>query len=192
MRGTFDSAYFSERFDREPWIFTYLRHQRDGGFWRDGRSLFTAYDRVKVPVYAIGGMLDDYRDFVGAILENVKAPVKAEIGPWNHAWPNDGIPGPNYNNWQTAVRWWKQWLCGEETRILREPKLTVFMRDAVPASNGYALTPGSFQGFDWPPAGNEVEHLALEADGGIRAEAGGPAEHEIVPVPDAGIEVGSW
>jgi uncharacterized protein len=187
-----DSAYFTDRFDREPWIFTYLRHQRDGTFWRDGRSLFTAYDRVKVPIYAIGGLLDGYRDFVPALLDHVKAPVKAEIGPWNHAWPNDGSPGPNYNNWQTAVRWWKQWLSDEDTGILREPRLTVFVRDTLPANDEYSMTPGSFQGFNWPISQLTSEKLYLEVDGSLGPKAGKGGTLTIPCVPDAGIDVGSW
>ncbi len=48
-----DADYFKNRFDRDPWFFTYLEHQRDGKFWRDGRSLFTGYNRVKIPIYVI-------------------------------------------------------------------------------------------------------------------------------------------
>ncbi|MEX1117722.1 MAG: CocE/NonD family hydrolase [Terrimicrobiaceae bacterium] len=187
-----DPAYFTERFDREPWILTYLRNQRDGRFWQDGRSLSTAYDRVKIPIYAIGGLLDGYRDYVPAILDHVTAPVKAEIGPWNHAWPNDGSPGPNYNNWQTAVRWWKQWLCDEDTGILREPKLTVFVRDTVPARDDYAVTPGKFEGFDWPIPDKSSETFHLTAAGTLTAEAGKSETLTIPCDPDAGIDAGSW
>lgn len=187
-----DDAYFQDRFDREPWVFTYLENQRDSKYWRDGRSLFTAYDRVKIPIYAIGGLLDGYRDYVVAILDNVKAPIKAELGPWNHAWPNNGSPGPNYNNWQTAVRWWKQWLCGEETGIMREPKVTAFVRGPVPANDSYSVTPGSYQSFSWPIEPVKEETLHFSAQGGLTA-ASGPAEELKIPVdPAAGIDAGSW
>ena len=29
-----------------------------------------------------------------AFLKNVKAPVKAILGPWNHTFPHDAAPGP--------------------------------------------------------------------------------------------------
>lgn len=38
-----DEAYFRDCFDVAPWTFGVLCHQRDGAFWRPGRSLFTAY-----------------------------------------------------------------------------------------------------------------------------------------------------
>lgn len=187
-----DEAYFKDRFDREPWVFTYLDHQRDGKFWRDGRSLFSAYDRVKIPIYAIGGLLDGYRDYAVAILDNVKTPLKAEFGPWNHAWPNDGAPGPNYNNWQTAVRWWKHWLCNEDTGIMREPKVIAFVRGTIPADNSYPTASGSFQGFSWPIETVQNETLHFTAKGALATEAGQAGDLEIPVDPAAGIDAGSW
>jgi len=187
-----DKDYFANRFDREPWVFNYLNHQRDGKFWRDGRSLFTAYDRVKIPVYAIGGLLDGYRDFAVAILDHVKTPVKAEFGPWNHAWPNAGSPGPDYDNWQTAVRWWKQWLCDEDTGILREPKVTAFVRGTIPARDDYETAPGSYQGFPWPLEGMKEETLQLSAKGDLVPTSAKAGTMEIPVDPAAGIDAGSW
>jgi len=187
-----DAAYFKNRFDHEPWIITDLKHQRDGKYWRDGRSLFTAYDRVKVPIYAIGGLLDGYRDYAVGILDHVKTPVKAEFGPWNHAWPNDGSPGPRYDNWQAAVRWWKQWLCGEETGIMREPKLTAFVRGTVPARDDYETAPGRYESFSWPIKEAVEETLQLTAEGKLRDEAGKAAELTVPVDPAAGIDAGSW
>jgi len=187
-----DKDYFTNRFDREPWVFNYLNHQRDGKFWRDGRSLFTAYDSVKIPVYAIGGLLDGYRDFAVAILDHVKTPIKAEFGPWNHAWPNAGSPGPAYDNWQTAVRWWKQWLCDEETGIMREPKVTAFVRGTIPARDDYETAPGSYQGFNWPIDGIKEESLQLSATGALVAASAKAGTMEIPVDPAAGIDAGSW
>lgn len=187
-----DAAYFKNRFDQEPWIFNYLNHQRDGKFWRDGRSLFTAYDRVRIPVYEIGGLLDGYRDYAVAILNHVGTPVKAEFGPWNHAWPNGGSPGPDYNNWQTAVRWWKQWLCGEDTGILHEPKVTAFVRDTVPARDDYETAPGRYENFAWPLEGLKDETLDLSANGSLVEASAETGTLEIPVDPAAGIDAGSW
>lgn len=187
-----DEAYLKNRFDREPWIFTYLKHQRDGKWWRNGRSLFTAYDRVKVPVYVIGGMLDGYRDFAVSILDNVKSPIKAEFGPWNHAWPNGGSPGPAYNNWQTAVRWWKQWLCGEETGIMKEPKVIAFVRGTIPARDDYETAPGSYQNFSWPFDGLKEESLDLSATGKLVTASAKSGVLQIPVAPASGIDAGSW
>ncbi|MDP2904978.1 MAG: CocE/NonD family hydrolase [Candidatus Omnitrophota bacterium] len=188
-----DKEYLRDRFDQKPWIFNYLRHQRDGKFWRDGRSLFTAYDKVNIPVYTIGGLLDGYRDYVISILDNVGGTVKAEIGPWNHDWPNGGSPGPNYNGWQTAVRWWKQWLCGEETGILNEPKFTIFVRDTVPARDDYVVTPGEFRSFDnWPLPDQSPQVFYFAGAGSLVETPQKPQEFNMKYSPAAGAKVGTW
>ncbi|HEY5657937.1 MAG TPA: CocE/NonD family hydrolase, partial [Myxococcota bacterium] len=56
-----DEDYFRNRFDQPPWFITYTKHQRDGDFWRKN-SLRWQYDRIQIPAYLIGGLLDGYRD----------------------------------------------------------------------------------------------------------------------------------
>ncbi|HET7448395.1 MAG TPA: CocE/NonD family hydrolase [Methyloceanibacter sp.] len=190
-----DDAYFTDRFDTEPWVINYLEHQRDGSFWRDGRSLLTAYDDVKVPIYTIGALLDGYRDYVINILSNVKSPVKAEIGPWNHAFPDTGEPGPNYDFKQSDVRWWKEWLAGEDTGIMREPKFVAFLRGAIPATDDYAVTPGSFRSLDWPLQGQAPVTYRLRGDFSLSDSgdpAGAPEALKLAYRPAAGIAAGSW
>lgn len=121
-----DDAYFKDRFDQEPWIFTWLRQQQDGPFWRQESVRFK--EPLEVPAYLIGGLLDGYRDFVLDVMQTSKAPVIAEVGPWNHAWPEYGAPGPNYEWRQKALRWWDYWLKDRDNGILNEPRWTAFMR----------------------------------------------------------------
>jgi len=90
-----DEGYFQNRFDREPWIFTWLRQQQDSDFWRKESLKFKT--PLEVPAYLIGGLLDGYRDFVMEVSETSKAPTIAEIGPWNHAWLEYGEPAPTTN-----------------------------------------------------------------------------------------------
>lgn len=101
--------YFSNRFDREPWLFETLRHDKDSEFWRAG-SLRWQYDKLNIPVYLIGGLLDGYRDTLPHVLENASVPVRAVLGPWPHAWPESATPGPSWEWRKDASRWWKHWL----------------------------------------------------------------------------------
>lgn len=135
-----DEDYFQNRFDREPWIFTWLRQQQDGEFWRKESLKFKT--PLEVPAYLIGGLLDGYRDFVMDVGRTSKAPVIAEIGPWNHAWPEYGVPGPNYEWRQKAVRWWDYWLKGIDNGILDEPRWMAFMRTGHPPATNLAAVPG--------------------------------------------------
>ena len=153
-----DSAYFADRFDVEPWIFTYLRHDRDGEFWRDRSPRFHP-ERITIPVYLIGGLLDGYRDAVPRLLESLRVPIKAEIGPWEHDWPDNGAPGPNYEWRSRAVRWWDHWLKGRDSGFLREPRLLLFVRDAHPPSDTITLVPGRWRFTNWPIPGGRVVTL---------------------------------
>ena len=86
-----DEAYFRDRFDTQPWMMTYKRQQRDGAFW-DRASAKGRYADIRIPSLHIAGWYDGYRDSVPRMLANVKAPVKAIIGPWSHAWPHEPYP----------------------------------------------------------------------------------------------------
>ena len=144
-----DAAYFRDRFEARPWLFTYLEQQNDGPFWRK-TALRWDYSALATPVYFIGALLDGYRDAVPRLLEQAKVPVLAEIGPWNHAWPNDGEPGPNYEWRQRAVRWWDHWLRGRDTGILDEPRFLVYVRAGNPPDVALKTAPGQWRHEEWP------------------------------------------
>jgi hypothetical protein len=58
-------------------------------------------------------------------------PCKGLIGPWAHLYPHDGVPGPAIGFLQEALRWWDQWLKGNDTGIMAEPVLRVWMQESV-------------------------------------------------------------
>lgn len=153
-----DEEYFQNRFDREPWIFTWLRQQQDGDFWRKESLKFKT--PLEVPVYLIGGLLDGYRDFVMEVSETSKAPVIAEIGPWNHAWPEYGEPGPNYEWRNKALRWWDYWLKDIDNGILDEPSRMAFMRTGHAPATDLDTTPGYWRcSKKWPVEGSATQRL---------------------------------
>lgn len=144
-----DSTYFANRFDTRPWLFTYLEHPVDDDWWRR-KSLRFHFDQLTIPSFLIGGLLDGYRDPVLRMLDSVHAPVKAEIGPWKHDYPNDGVPGPNVEWRQQALRWWDHWLKGKKNGVMDEPRLTVFVRAGQPPDATQATTRGAWRAEDWP------------------------------------------
>ncbi len=186
-----DEAYFRERFDSYPGLLTYLKQQRDGLFWsRD--SLRGQYDRIQVPCYLIGGLLDGYRDSIPRMLEKMKVPVKAEVGPWNHAWPDDGTPGPNYEWRHEAVRWWDQWLKGKETGVRADPRLVIYLRAGHEPDIGQTRTPGRWLAGDWPVPGTTWKTLFPAADGRLRERPGPTGADALFYVPSYGIGTGLW
>jgi predicted acyl esterase len=186
-----DNAYIKSRFEAEPWILTYFRHQRDGDFWRS-HSLRWNYDAIKVPVFMIGGLLDGYRDFIPRMLANSSVPMKAVIGPWNHSWPDDGVPGPNFEWRREAIRWWDHWLKGMNTGILDEPRLSIFVRDGHEPDPQLQTTPGQWIGTDWPLAGMGWRTF-YPAQGGKLGEAVTASGIDRLPYRAAtGIVLGYW
>jgi hypothetical protein len=149
-----DEAYFRDRFDQYPGFLTYMKQQRDGEFWRKN-SLRWKYDKIRIPAYLIGGLLDGYKDSVPRMLENMKAPVRAVMGPWNHSYPDVGLPGPNYEWKHEAVRWWDFWLKDRDTGILKEPRFTIFVREGHAPDAELKMTPGHWISEDWPIPGTK-------------------------------------
>jgi len=186
-----DSAYFANRFEAEPWIFTYLRQDRDGAFWRD-RSLRFHPEQLRIPVYLIGGLLDGYRDAIPRLLGSLRVPLKAEIGPWEHDWPDNGMPGPNYEWRSRAVRWWDLWLKGRDTGLLREPRLLLFVRDGHAPSDTMTFVPGRWRFTNWPMPG--ARRLTLHPASGKRllAEPPAPGLDSLQYVPTVGTAAEDW
>lgn len=187
-----DATYFRDRFDREPWLFTWLRQQQDGDFWRKESIGFQA--PLEVPVYLIGGLLDGYRDFVLEVSRTAKAPVIAEIGPWNHAWPEYGQPGPNYEWRQRALRWWDYWLKGIDTGVLQEPSWMVFMRTVHPPSTDLTEVPGYWRCDNLGPSAAQMgPRWYPQANQQLAAErAGPPTTQSLRYRAGAGLAAGGW
>jgi uncharacterized protein len=186
-----DEAYYRDRFDVRPWFFEYLKHQRDGAYWRKS-ALFTDYAKLKVPVYLIGGLLDGYRDAVPRILQNARVPIQAELGPWNHAWPHDGEPGPNYEWGREAVRWWNRWLKGEKNGADFGKRFAVFVREGSAPDAQLKTTRGHWRYEDWPIERTRWRTLYAAPGHGLAESAPGAASEALRYVPDYGIAAGLW
>ncbi|HXY71804.1 MAG TPA: CocE/NonD family hydrolase, partial [Actinomycetota bacterium] len=188
-----DDESLAARFDRPPWFLTWLRHQRDGEFWRRG-SLAPRYERMRLPALLVGGWYDGYRDSVPRMLERCPGPVKAILGPWNHAFPHDAAPGPEIEWREEAVRWFDHWLRGIDNGVEREPPLAVFVRDAHPPRTDLAEIPGEWRLEDgWPPSGMQPVAWSLRADGSLGEESGEKGSHRLAAAhAAAGVEAGGW
>ena len=187
-----DEATLAARFDAPPWFLIYLQHQRDGAFWRRA-SLRSDYSSIQIPVFLIGGFLDGYRDSIPRMMANLRVPVKAIVGPWNHTFPHDAEPGPEIEWREKAVRWWDQWLKGRDTGILREPRLDVYLRHAYPPGLTLAEIPGEWRSeAAWPPADQRQEVYYFAPNHSLAREPAAKGAHVLRCVPSSGIEAGFW
>jgi uncharacterized protein len=186
-----DEETLGSRFDTEPWLLSWLRHQRDGPFWRRV-SLAPDYDRLDVPALLVGGWLDGYRDSIPRMLAHVPAPTRAIVGPWSHAWPHDATPGPEIEWRAEAVRWWDHWLTGRNTGLLEEPRLAVYLRSWHPPDPSLDAVPGRWRWEDWPIEGGRDVVLRFHADRSLRPSPSTEAVHRLPYRPNAGAEAGAW
>jgi hypothetical protein len=185
-----DDALFADRFDTPPWMLTYKRQQRDGPFWKR-TALKERYDSIRVPTFVIGGWYDGYRDSVPRMLEHLKAPIKAIVGPWHHAFPNSAYPRPQMEWRHEAVRWFDQWLKDRDTGILAEPRFAVYIRKWHPPGPYLEEAPGEWRYEDgWPIRRVREQALQPQPNHTLAVAASPRDTHLLRYVPTSGIEAG--
>jgi hypothetical protein len=184
-----DESVIGPRMNSPPWSLTYMKHQRDGAFWR---APLRPIDELEVPVFLIGGLQDGYRDSIPRMLEKVKAPIKAWIGPWNHGFPNESDYGPLYEWRDQAVRWFDYWLKGRDTGVLQDPRLVIYQQHWHAPESQSQDVPGEWRAESWPPAGLTPTTLYLQPEHRLSSEKSGSGTDRLRYVPSAGVEAGFW
>jgi putative CocE/NonD family hydrolase len=144
-------AMWRERLEASTcWSDVWMRHQRRDAYWKFG-SVCENFSDIDIPVYAISGWDDTYFNAVPRLMEGLKCPKKALIGPWTHAYPFVGAPGPAIHYLKEAIRWWRHWLEGTDTGIVAEPAYTAYIKDPHLPANCYPDHPGRWvQEPGWP------------------------------------------
>jgi uncharacterized protein len=187
-----DDRTLARRFDREPWLLTWLGQQRDGPYWRRG-SLRPDYGRLTVPAFLIGGWYDGYRDSVPRMFAQMSAPVKMLIGPWNHAYPHEAVPGPAIEWRDEAIRWWDHWLKGAENGIMSDPPVTVYVRDWHRPDLGLTEIPGRWRTeAAFPPERTVYQEWYCGPEHNLLPQAPPDSSVALRYVPSAGVEAGNW
>lgn len=205
-----DEELLADRFDQPPWMATVLQHQSNDGYWRN-RSLAPRYDRIACPVFLVGGWYDGYHECVFQLLDALKVPVQACVGPWTHVLPNMGGPGDPIDWLAQAADWWDRWLrddrplAGPQTRQ-PDRRVQLYARSWHPPVSEPAALTGSWRTItEWPVPGMKNQCFTL-GGGQLRADTGnshvvdedtnrrgGRAEIICVDSPPwIGAEVGHW
>lgn len=154
-----------ERLENMPFLpLRWLAEQTKSAYWKHG-SVSEDYSRISIPVYAMGGWADAYRNTIFRLLENLSSPCKGLIGPWAHAYPNIAYPEPRIDYVKESVRWWDKWLGNMDNSIMDEPALQYYLMDSVKPKVDYAERGGSWQSeSSWPSASIEHKQLFLHAE----------------------------
>jgi len=184
---------WQERLDAfHPQIHTWLTHQRRDDYWKHG-SVIENFADITCAVYAVGGWCDGYRDPVFRLMEGLSCPKKALIGPWSHQYAMDPLePGPHIGFLQECIRFYDHWLKGEDTGIMDEPTMRVWIQDPVPPATHYAERPGRWGAEpSWPSPNVNRRRMYLN-DGRLGDE---PGEEQLAAFRGseaAGQDGGAW
>lgn len=155
-----------QRLRNEPFLAArWLQHQRRDDYWKHG-SVCEDYSSIEAAVLAVGGFNDAYSNAVFRMLANLKAPVRAIVGPWAHKYPHFAVPGPRIGFLQEALRWWDFWLKGEATGVLRDPLVRAYVMGSAAPTTLPAEIPGKWiSEASWPGATSQPNRLYLTNEG---------------------------
>jgi putative CocE/NonD family hydrolase len=173
------------------WPALWLKHQRRDAYWQHG-SICEDWPAIEVPVFLIGGWADAYTNAIPRMLEHLRAPRKAVIGPWAHVYPQDGTPAPAIGFLQEAVKWWDRWLKNADNGADREPMLRAWINDSTEPTGTRASGPGRWVAeASWPSANIAARAYYLNS-AGLEAEAGASRDISIRSPLHVGQAGGEW
>lgn len=174
-----------------PYVEAWLAHQRRDAYWRHG-SVCEEYAAIRCPVYAVGGWADGYTNAVPRLLEGLSCPRKGLIGPWAHAFPEEGVPGPAIGFLQESLRWWDQWLKGIDTGVMDEPMLRAWLQEPTRPGACVRSRPGRWVAEPvWPPPGRGPRELFL-GPGSLDAAPGPERALAHASLQATGLDSGLW
>ncbi len=170
---------------------TWMRHPHRDEYWKHG-SVCEDYEAIECPVYAVGGWADGYSNAIPRLMAGLSAPKKALIGPWSHAFPHVGAPGPGIGFFQEMLRWWDHWLKDIDTGIMDEPMIRVWMEEYVRPAPVYDERPGWWVAEpSWPSPRIQPRRMFLNVLS--LGERPDPEDRVHVRSPQtAGLAAGDW
>ncbi|MCP4819876.1 MAG: CocE/NonD family hydrolase [Shimia sp.] len=140
--------HWQRRLEETPFLAgRWAERQLRDDYWKHG-SVCEDYSAIKAAVLSVGGWHDGYRNTIAHLVENLDAPVKGLIGPWNHKYPHIGMPGPQIDFLGEMLRWWDRWLKGVENDAENLPDMRAWVMDSVPPKVSYEHRPGRWVALD--------------------------------------------
>lgn len=141
-------AKWLNRLENMPlWPALWLEHTLKDEYWKHG-SVSENYDDIEVPVFALDGWADSYTNPVFTLMQGLKVPKKAIIGPWAHVYPHDGAPLPAMGFLQEALKWWDKWLKNIDNDVLDCSMIQAYIENSIKPNSKVEFIDGRFVGID--------------------------------------------
>ena len=148
-----------------PFIDDWLSHQTRDEFWRHG-SIGEDFSAITVPTLMVAGLADGYSNAPFDAVAGMPDHAWGLVGPWAHNYPEFGAPGPNIGFLQHALKWWDRWLKATDNGIENEPRMRIWMQEAIEPNDFYENRSGRWVAEPtWPPPnGHIVESIRYLTD----------------------------
>lgn len=195
-----DQALVGERW-REMWLdrlesmpfhlSTWLHHQHRDAYWKHG-SVCEDYTAIKAAVLSIGGWHDGYRNTISHLVENLNAPVKGIVGPWNHKYPHFAGPAPAIGFLQEAKRWWDHWLKGIDTGVDQDPAYRAYLMDSIAPKRWFKERPGHWIAEEDWPSKNVSKQIWFFDQGANLSEQKSTCSVSVSSSHDCGVAAGEY
>jgi predicted acyl esterase len=118
-----------ERLENQPFlVIPWLEHPHRDDYWEHG-SVCEDFSAIEAPTLVVGGWNDAYSNAVPRLMKGLRTTRKAIIGPWAHKYPHFAVPEPRIGFLQEALRWWDQWLKGQNTGVSRDPDFRYYVME---------------------------------------------------------------
>lgn len=137
-------------------------HPAYDSFWR-GLSVLAHIDRIKVPVFAVGGWYDNFAESdleAYNALRKTSSVNRVLIGPWPHNM-SAKFDGVDFGSDASApirtlqFEWFDQWLKGKDSPLVSEPPVKIFVMGANRWRDER----------EWPPKDAHPRRFYLESGG---------------------------
>ncbi|CAF4835932.1 unnamed protein product [Rotaria sp. Silwood1] len=103
----------------------WIKHENRDEYWRSG-SVCEDYSKILCPVLLIGGFADLYTDTVFRLINKLKCPKRAILGPWGHEWPDIAYPGPQIGFLLEIVQWLDYYIKGIDNDYNKKEIISIY------------------------------------------------------------------
>ncbi|HMN29604.1 MAG TPA: CocE/NonD family hydrolase, partial [Caldilineaceae bacterium] len=132
---------WQEHLKAEPWLLPWESNHVYNEYWKQG-SLSENYGAITAATFLIGGWRDGYMNCNLRTFEHLQCPKKLLIGPWLHARPDTGVPGPRIDHTYEMIRWYDYWLKDIQNGVTEEPPVCIYVQEYDPPQADRPLTSG--------------------------------------------------